>query len=115
MKKLIIAIISLSMFASCSILKANRTEGINPEKISERNTEQKTKPPVELKKPSIGDTVVARWSGTSWAEGKVESIDKDEAKIIWTEDSSKSDVELKDVFLRSAESVEINVKSGDYT
>jgi hypothetical protein len=116
MKKIIIAIISLSMLsASCSVLKANRTEGSNPEKISERSAEQKTKPAVEIKKPTVGDTVVARWGGTSWAEGKLESIDKDEAKIVWTEDASKSDVELKDVFLKPAPDALINVKSGDYT
>jgi hypothetical protein len=112
MKKLIIAIISLSMFASCSILRAGRVESVKPE----INTEEKTKPAIiEVKKPSVGDTVVARWGTTSWAEGKVESIDKDEAKIVWTEDSSKSDVELKDVFLKPASGATLNVKPGDYT
>ena len=112
MKKLIIAIISLSMFASCSILKNARTESVKAEK----NTEESAKPAaVEIKKPSVGDTVVARWGSTSWAEGKVESIDKDEAKIVWTEDASKSSVELKDVFLKPASGATANVRPGDYT
>src|SRR5215213_8666171 len=113
MKKLIIAIIALSMCASCSILRAGRTESAKPE----IKTEEKTKPAVvvEIKKPSVGDTVVARWGATSWAEGKVESIVKDGAKIVWTDDSSKSDVELKDVFLKPASGATVNVKPGDYT
>ena len=115
MKKVIIAIISLSMFVSCSILKGGRAESVKSEKNTEKNTEQKNKPAVEIKKPSVGDTVVARWGSTSWAEGKVESVGKDEAKIVWTEDSSKSDVELKDVFLKPGPDAQINVKTGDYT
>jgi hypothetical protein len=116
MKKLIIAIISLSLLASCSILRAGRTESSTPEKNKEKTAEQKTKPAVEIKKPSVGDTVVARWGGTSWAEGKVESIGKDEAKIVWAEDASKSDVEMKDVFLKpAAAEAQINVQVGDYT
>ena len=115
MKKLIIAIISLSMFASCSILRAGRTDSAKAEKNTEKTPEQKTKPAVEIKKPAVGDTVVARWGGASWAEGKVESLDKDEAKIVWTEDTSKSGVEMKDVFLKPASDAQISVKVGDYT
>ena len=112
MKKLVIAVISLSMFASCSVLRNARTESVRAERKAEENNKPAA---VEVKKPSVGDTVVARWGSTSWAEGKLESITNDEAKIVWTEDASKSSVELKDVFVKPAGDAAISVKPGDYT
>lgn len=113
MKTAIIALFSLTIFASsCSLLKNARVETVKAEK----NTEETNKTEkIEIKKPTVGEKVVARWGPITWAEGKVESIIKDQAKIVWNEDNSKSDVEMKDVFLLPAENAKVSVKSGDYT
>lgn len=112
MKTAIIFIISLTCFASsCSLLKNVQGESVKAEK----NTEEKSKPEtVEIKKPQVGDKVIARWGPISWAEGKVESIEKDNATVVWKEDNSKNEVALKEVFLPPTDNAKATVKVGDY-
>jgi hypothetical protein len=112
MKKLMIAVISLSLFASCSVLRGARTENARAEKKAEQT--DKTVAPA-LKKPAVGEMVVARWGPTSWAEGKVEGLTENRAKILWLDDSSRNEVDLTDVFALPAPGGAISVKAGDFT
>lgn len=116
MNKIIIAIIFASIAAttSCSILRNTKVDAAKSEKDKPVKTD--TARP-ELKKPSIGDAVVARWGPALFAAGRVESIDNDkkEAKVVWDHESSPSDVDMADIFPLPKQGEPISVRPGDYT
>lgn len=74
---------------------------------------EKTAAP-EAKPPAVGDSVVARWSGNSWYEGKVDGLDGQRAKIIWSDNSTPSEVDLVDVYQIPRQGSQAAAKAGDY-
>lgn len=68
----------------------------------------------ESNKLAAGDTVVARWSGNSFYEGKVEEVDGPRFKIKWNNNSSTSQVDAVDVYALPKEGARAEVKTGDY-
>jgi hypothetical protein len=109
MKKLIIVLISLSLTASCAVLRGSQIESTKPEKIEEK------KPVVEIQKPSVGEPVVARWGPDMWAEGKVDSIRSQRAKILWADETSPTEVDVAEVFRLPEAGAKISVKAGEFT
>ena len=64
--------------------------------------------------PVVGELVIAHWAGTTWSEGRVESIEGQRARILWTDNHSPADVELVDVYELPKAGGETNLKAGDY-
>jgi hypothetical protein len=116
MKNIIIAIIlaSVAATASCSILKDTKVDAARTDKPDQIKTE-KVRP--EIKKPSVGDAVVARWGPALFAAGRVDSIDNErkEAKIVWDHESSPSDVDIADVFPLPKTGDAVSLRPGDFT
>ncbi|NNE98084.1 MAG: DUF4537 domain-containing protein [Pyrinomonadaceae bacterium] len=54
--------------------------------------------PADSKKIGLGDTVVARWSGNSFYEGQVQTIDGGKITIGWEDGSSPTKVDESDVY-----------------
>ena len=108
MKTWLIAIVSISLFASCSMLKKNADEKVK----AESNKQQITA--VEQQKPAAGDTVVARWGSNGWMEGRVENLIGTRAKIIWADDSDPNDVDLSEIFVMPKFGAATPVKSGEF-
>ena len=67
--------------------------------------------PAEL---SAGDTVVARWSGSSFYEGKVEGLTEAKVKVAWSDGSKPSEVDRASVFALPEAGAKPEIKSGDY-
>ncbi len=65
-------------------------------------------------KPVAGDTVVARWSGASFYEGKLESVTADKGKVAWSDGSSPTEVAMTDVFAIPAAEAKVTVAAGDH-
>lgn len=110
MKKLILMMISIALLSGCSLMKKNDTQNLK----SQKETEQINKEKNEMRNPAVGDTVVAVWSGSLWAEGKVESIEAGNARIQWRDSSSPNEVELAKVFVMPDANSALAVKPGDY-
>jgi len=113
MQKLIIAIISMALAtASCSVIKNGRLDSVKAEKLPEQKTKT-ARPP--LTKAAIGDLVVARWGPHHWAEGRVGSINGNEARILWAGELSPSEVDMDEVFVMSKAGSDPQLSVGDYT
>jgi hypothetical protein len=67
--------------------------------------------PAEL---ATGDTVVARWSGSSFYEGKVESLTETKVKVAWADGSKPTEVDRASVFALPEADAKPDAKSGDY-
>lgn len=116
MEKLFIAIISIliaSAVSSCSIVKS-KIETAKAERVNE--IEAKRERPA-IKRPSVGDTVIARWGPALWAEGKVSSIKEEinEAMIAWEDGSSPSSVDIADVFQKPTTVNDVFFRPGEFT
>lgn len=97
----IIAIFSVLMFG-CNFSTEKKAE--------EKPNEKPVKASVGMKE---GDTVVARWSGNSFYEGKVEKIDDNKIKIKWNDGSNPSDIDKSDVYEIPKEGAKPDVAVGD--
>jgi len=111
MKKLLIAIMSISFAASCSVLKNAGVKNVKAEWESEQINTIKEVPP---KKPAAGDMVVAAWNSTVWTDGKLESLKDGKAEVRFEDETSPSEVELSRVFVLPQPNATISVKPGDY-
>ncbi len=47
---------------------------------------------------AVGDSVLGRWGGDAYYEGKIVSIEGKSAKVNWTEVPSPSSVEVVDIY-----------------
>ena len=54
--------------------------------------------PEETAKFSVGDTVVAKWTGNSFYEGKIEAIDSGKITVKWNDGSNASKIDESDVY-----------------
>lgn len=66
------------------------------------------------KAPAVGDTVVARWGGTSFYEGKLQSFDGRQGKVAWADGNNASDVLVNGIFAIPATGSVPNAKVGQY-
>src|SRR5947209_7267339 len=112
MKRVLIFTFSLVLMAGCGA-GTNKSSGNANAGNSGPSTSEKTAAP-EAKPPAVGDLVVARWSGNSWYEGKVDSLDGQRAKIVWSDNSTPSEVDLVDVYQIPKTGAQATVKAGDY-
>lgn len=110
MKKLIYMILSISLLTSCTFIKKDDNKNIK----SRQETEQINKPTNELRKPVVGEVIVAAWNMNLWAEGKVGSIEAGNAKIQWLDNSSPNEVDISKVFVMPDANAAVTVKPGDY-
>jgi len=110
MNKLIFMTISIILLTSCALIKKDDTKNIN----SRQEAERIKKTASELRKPVAGETVVAAWNSSLWAEGKVESLEAGKAKIKWLDDSMPNEVDLAKVFVMPDSDAAVSVKPGDY-
>jgi hypothetical protein len=115
MNKFIIAIISISigLTSACSLLPG-KIETIRAEDTGGQKP-KKERP--AIKKPVVGDAVVARWGPALWAEGRVASFNDSgsEASITWADKSSSpSYVDVADIFPLPRGGDAITVAAGDY-
>jgi len=66
-------------------------------------------------RPAVGDTVVAKYKTGSFAEGKIQSIDGQKAKIDWSNKELESiDVDLVNLYPMPKAGAPANVKTGDF-
>jgi hypothetical protein len=109
MKKLILMMISIALLSACGLVKKADTKNTKSQKETEQFNKKR-----EVRKPAVGDTVVAVWSGSLWAEGKVESLEAGNARIQWLDKSSPNEVELAKVFVMPDVDAAITFSAGDY-
>jgi hypothetical protein len=110
MHKLILMIIAISFLTSCTVINRDDIKKLKSNQVSEQINKTKTEP----RKPVLGETVVAAWNTTLWAEGKVVSLGADNAKIEWLDKSSPNEVELSRVFVMPDANAAMTAKPGDY-
>src|SRR5438309_230671 len=108
MKRFLVLIFSIALLTACGI--AGKKNGGGTTTGSEKAAVPEAKPPA----PVVGDLVVAHWAGNTWSEGKVDSIDGPHAKIIWSDNTSPSDVDLVDIYQMPKTGAQATAKAGDY-
>jgi hypothetical protein len=64
-------------------------------------------------KPKAGDTVVAKWAGGSFYEGKVDKIDGSKITVAWLDNSTSTVVDAADVYQIPAKGTKTDAKVGD--
>ncbi len=64
--------------------------------------------------PAVGDVVVARWSGTSFYEGTLESITKGTGNVAWADGASPTKVALDNILKMPAKGSECGAVEGEY-
>jgi hypothetical protein len=106
MKKVLVLAFSIALLTACGIAGKKDT-GSAP-----TGSEKAAVP--EAKPPAVGDLVVAHWAGNTWSEGKVDSTDGPRAKIIWSDNTSPSEVDLVDIYQMPKTGAPATVKAGDY-
>lgn len=109
LNKIIILVIFSLLILGCSLTGGTKTD----ETKSTETAENKPEKPAETERIKEGDTVVARWSGNSFYEGKVESIDGNKIKVKWSDGSNPSDVKKADVYEMPKGDTKPDVKAGD--
>ena len=77
------------------------------------STETKPDAPAETVKIGLGDTVVAKWSGNSFYEGQVQTIDGGKITVGWEDGSSPSKVDESDVYALPKSGAKPDVAVGD--
>ena len=105
MKKLLILTLSAFLFAGCSMLAAKKAEENKPSETTETKK--------DAGKIQVGDTVVAKWSGGSFYEGKVEKMDGSKITVAWLDKSNPSNVDAIDVYAMPKSGEKSDVKVGD--
>lgn len=101
----LIAIFTI-MFLGCSLTGGTKTEETNTADTTDTK-------PAESSEMKEGDTVVAKWSGNSFYEGKLEKIDGNKMKVKWLDGSNPSDVDKTDVYAIPNSDTKPDVKVGD--
>ena len=97
MKKHIpILLVVLSFWLGCSMLNKAKEQTTSSNKQPVAVEEKKAS--VVITPPKVGDSVIAKWSSSSYHEGKVKSIDGTKAKIIWAGEQSEEDVDMTNVY-----------------
>lgn len=107
MKRILVLGFSISLLTACSLANKSST---NTENAPAGRSEKAA----EMKPPAVGDLVVAHWAGNTWSEGKVDSIEGQRAKIVWSDNASPSDVDLVDIYQLPKPGAQASVKAGDY-
>jgi hypothetical protein len=110
MKKFLLLTVSAALLTACG-MAANKSDEAANVKSSLAPASEKA---AAATPPAVGDQVVARWSGNSWSEGKVDSLSGQRAKVVWSDNSSPSDVDLIDIYQIPKTGAQATVKSGDY-
>ncbi|MEP6900991.1 MAG: hypothetical protein ABJA66_04525 [Actinomycetota bacterium] len=64
-------------------------------------------------KPKVGDTVVAKWSGSSFYEGKIDKIDGSKITVSWFDNSNPIVIDSSDVYAIPAAGAKPDAKVGD--
>ena len=91
MKKVLVLAFSIALLTACGLGKKNSSNTGNSSSASSEKA-------AEVTPPAVGDLVVAHWAGNTWSEGKVDSTDGPRAKIIWSDNTSPSEVDLVDIY-----------------
>ena len=112
MKRILAFTVSVALLTACGAAGNKNGGSANASNTNPTSSDKAASPEVKL--PSVGDLVVARWSGNSWYEGKVDSLDGQRAKIIWSDNSTPSEVDLVDVYQIPKTGAQATVKAGDY-
>lgn len=100
----IIFITSTLILTGCGVLSASKgTDANSPDAKTES----------ESKKIKAGDPVVAKWSGGSFYEGKVEKVEGAKVTVAWLDKSKATDVDAIDVYAMPAAGARSDVKVGD--
>jgi hypothetical protein len=107
MKKVLVLAFSIALLTACGLGKKNSSNTGNSSSASSEKA-------AEVTPPAVGDLVVAHWAGNTWSEGKVDSIDGPRAKIIWSDNTSPSEVDLVDIYQIPKTGAPATVKAGDY-
>lgn len=110
MKKLLLTILLTVSLAGCNMLSTKGEDKTGEKKEGTTTEEKKDTTTAAI---AVGDTVVAKWSTSSFYEGKVESIDSVKAKVKWNDNSNPSDVDLVDVYAMPKPGTKPDVKAGD--
>lgn len=106
MKRILIVAFLILPLTACSFGKKT---GANTESAPASSEKA-----AEAKPPAVGDLVVAHWAGNTWSEGKVDSINGSRAKIVWSDNSAPSEVDLVDIYQTPKTGAPAAVKAGDY-
>ena len=107
MKRFLVLIFSIALLTACGMGKKDSSNAGN-------SSATKSERAPEVKPPAVGDLVVAHWAGNTWSEGKVDSIDGPRAKIVWSDNTSPSDVDLVDIYQMPKTGAQTTAKTGDY-
>src|SRR5947209_12214334 len=113
MKRVLIFTFSVVLLMACKAANNSFVGNRTGEKSADTSNSEKTAAS-EAKPPAVGDLVVARWSSNSWYEGKVDSLNGQRAKIIWSDNSTPREVDLVDVYQIPKTGAQATVKAGDY-
>jgi hypothetical protein len=107
MKKVLVLAFSIALLTACGLGKKNSSNTGNSSSTSSEKA-------AEVKPPAVGDLVVTHWAGNTWSEGKVDSINGPRAKIVWSDNTSPSEVDLVDIYQMPKTGAPATVKAGDY-
>jgi hypothetical protein len=108
MKRLLVVALTVCLMTACGLLGGNKNDASKENAKSGNANESKASEP----KIAVGDTVVAKWSGDSFYEGKVESIDGSRVRIAWNDKSTPSQVDMVDVYSLPKSGAQPDVKEG---
>ena len=84
----LLALLSFALIG-CNLSTATKSEESKPADAPK---------PTETAKFNVGDTVVAKWTGNSFYEGKIEKIDAGKITVKWSDGSSARSVDESDVY-----------------
>ena len=107
MKRILVLVFSVSLLTACGLGKKSNANAGNSGTTGSVKT-------AEAKPPAVGDLVVAHWAGNTWSEGKVDNIDNQRAKIVWSDNATPSEVDLIDIYQMPKTGAQATVKAGDY-
>jgi hypothetical protein len=107
MKRILIVGVLILPLTACSFGKKTGA-------ITENAPAGRSEKAAEAKPPAVGDLVVAHWAGSTWSEGKVNSLNGPRAKIVWSDNASPSEVDLVDLYQMPKTGASASARSGDY-
>jgi hypothetical protein len=107
MKRFLALTFSMVLLTACGLSKKDNSNTGGPSSTSSEKV-------ANVKPPAVGDVVVAHWAGNTWSEGKVDSIDGQRAKIVWSDNASPSEVDLVDIYQMPKTGAPATSRAGDF-
>jgi len=101
LKNLSLLALILTFVFGCKFFSGSETTGSKPDA------------PVGVVKIGLGDTVVAKWTGNSFYEGQVQTIDNGKITVGWEDGSTPSKVDETDVYSLPRAGAKPDVAVGD--